>query len=62
MIADRLVQQTALSTPTIKVSLADMDRFDIVEEITGRTRDPVFSYRRKLALLSEGTDLLPVTA
>lgn len=62
MTANRLIQQTALSTPTVKASLADLDRLGIVQESTGLTRDQVFSYRRNLAVPSEGTDRLPATA
>ena len=38
------------------------ERFGTVEEITGRKRGRVLSYRRYLAILSEGTDPLPTTA
>jgi Fic family protein len=42
--------------------LEDLERFGIVEEVTGRKRGRVFSYRGYLAILSEGTDPLPTTA
>ena len=62
LTANQLVQQTGLSAPTVNAALADLERFGIVEEITGRKRGRVFSYRRYLAILSEGTDPLPTTA
>ena len=61
LMANQLVQQTGLSAPTVNAALADLERFGIVEEITGRKRGRVFSYRRYLAILSEGTDPLPIT-
>ncbi|NEW92802.1 Fic family protein [Rhodopseudomonas sp. BR0M22] len=61
LTANRLVQKTGLSAPTVNASLADLERAGIVEEITGRKRGRVFSYRRYLAILSEGTDPLPTT-
>ncbi|MBB6309706.1 Fic family protein [Xanthobacter tagetidis] len=62
LTASQLVQQTGLSAPTVNAALADLERFGIVEEITGRKRGRVFSYRRYLAILSEGTDPLLTTA
>ena len=62
LTANQLVQQTGLSAPTVNAALADLERFGIVEEITGRKRGRVFSYRRYLAILSEGTDPLPTMA
>ncbi len=49
-------------SPTVNVVLDDLERFGIVEEITGRKRERVFSYRRYLDILSEGTDPFPTTA
>ena len=59
LTANKLVQQTGLSAPTVNAALVDLERFGIVEEVTGRKRGRVFSYRRYLAILSEGTDPLP---
>jgi Fic family protein len=59
LTANQLVQQTGLSAPTVNAALVDLERFGIVEEITGRKRGRVFSYQRYLAILSEGTDPLP---
>lgn len=54
--------ENRLSAPTVNAVLAGLERFGIVEEITGRKRGRVFSYRRYIAILSEGTDPLPTTA
>ena len=59
MTANQLVQETGLSAPTVNAALGDLVRSGIVEEITGRKRGRVFSYRKYLAILSEGTDPLP---
>jgi Fic family protein len=59
LTANQLVQKTGLSAPTVNAALADLERSGILEEITGRKRGRVFSYRRYLAILSEGTDPLP---
>jgi uncharacterized membrane protein len=52
------VAETGLSTPTVNAALADLARLGIVEEVTGRRRGRVFSYRRYLAILAEGTEPL----
>lgn len=52
LTANQLVQKTGLSAPTVNAALTDLERFGIVEEVTGRKRDRVFSYRRYLAILS----------
>jgi Fic family protein len=59
LTAGQFVGQTGLSMPTVNAALADLERLGIVEEVTGRKRGRVFSYRRYLAILSEGTDPLP---
>ena len=43
--SNQLVQQTGLSAPTVNAALADLERMGIVEQITGRKRGRVFSYR-----------------
>jgi Fic family protein len=60
--ANQLVQKTGLSAPTVNAALTDLERFGIIEEVTGRKGRRVFSYRRYLAILSEGTDPLLATA
>ena len=57
--ANILVDRTGLTAPTVNAALSDLDRLGIVQEVTGRRRGRVFSYRRYLAILSEGTDPLP---
>jgi len=59
LTANQLVERTGLSTPTVNAVLADLQRIGIVEEITGRKRGRVFSYRSYLAILGEGTEPLP---
>jgi Fic family protein len=58
--ANQIVQITGLSAPTVNAALVDLERLGIVDEVTGRKRGRVFSYRRYLAILSEGTDPLPL--
>ena len=59
LTANQLVQKTGLSAPTVNAALVDLERFGIINEVTGRKRGRVFSYRRYLAILSEGTDPIP---
>lgn len=59
LTANALVERTGLTAPTINAALADLQRLEVVEEVTGRRRGRVFGYRRYLAILSEGTDPLP---
>lgn len=59
--ANQIVQMTSLSAPTVNAALAELERLGIVEEVTGGKRGRVFSYRRYLAILNEGTDPLPAT-
>lgn len=60
--ANQIVQITGLSAPTVNAALADLERLGIVNEVTGRKRGRVFSYPRYLAILSEGTDPLPLSS
>ena len=50
-----LVQQTGLTAPTVNAALAELQRLDIVNEITGRQRGRVFAYTAYLNILNEGT-------
>lgn len=50
-----LVVRTGLTPPTVNAALADLERLGIVQEITGRRRGRVFSYRAYLDILNEGT-------
>lgn len=51
LTSNQLVQKTGLSAPTVNAALADLEKIGIVEEITGRRRRRVFSYRRYLVIL-----------
>ncbi len=53
--SNAIVGRTGLTPPTINAALADLQRLEIVEEITGRRRGRVFSYRAYLDILNEGT-------
>ena len=59
--ANQIAQITGLSAPTVNAALADLERLGIVDEVTGPKRGRVFSCRRYLAILSEGTDPLPLS-
>ena len=43
--ANQIVQMTGLSAPTVNAALAGLERLGIVDEVTGRKRRRVFSYR-----------------
>jgi len=58
--AGQVVERTGLTMPTVNAALADLGRLGIVGEVTGRRRGRVFSYRGYLAILSEGTEPLPL--
>jgi Fic family protein len=60
LTANRLVEQTGLSAPTVNAVLADLERLGVIDEVTGKRRGRVFGYRQYLAILSEGTDPLPL--
>jgi Fic family protein len=62
LTAGQLAEHTGLSVPTVNAALVDLQRLDIIEEVTGRKRGRVFGYRRYLAVLSEGTEPLPTSA
>ena len=50
-----LVRQTGLTAPTVNAALAELQRLQIVNEITGRQRGRVFAYTAYLGILNEGT-------
>jgi len=50
-----LVQQTGLTPPTVNAALVELQRLQIVNEITGRQRGRVFAYTAYLGILNEGT-------
>jgi Fic family protein len=47
-----------LSIPTVTVALNHMVRIGIVEEVTGKQRDRIFTYSRYFNIVSEGTEPL----
>lgn len=62
LTANQIVHRTGLSAPTVNAALADLERLGVLDEVTGRKRGRVFSYRRYLAILGEGTAPLPATS
>lgn len=48
-----------LSIPTVTVVLNHLVRIGIVEEVTGKRRDRLFTYSRYFNIVSEGTEPLP---
>jgi len=50
-----------LSVPTVTVALNHLVRIGVVEEITGKRRDRLFTYSRYFNLVSEGTEPLRTT-
>ena len=59
LTANRLMERTRLSAPTVNAVLKELVQLGVLEEITGRRRGRVFAYARYLAILNEGTDPLP---
>ena len=47
-----------ISEPTVASSVRHLERLDILEEITGRSRNKIYAYREYLGILSEGTEPL----
>jgi Fic family protein len=47
-----------LSIPTVTVALNHLVRIGIVEEVTGKRRDRIFTYSRYFNIVSEGTEPL----
>lgn len=48
-----------LSVPTVTAALNNLVRIGIVEEITGKRRDRLFTYSRYFNMVGEGTEPLP---
>jgi Fic family protein len=55
LTSNQLVERTGLTSPTVNAALVDLERLDIVKEVTGRKRGRVFAYRGYLEILNEGT-------
>ena len=59
--ANQIAEKTGLTSPTVNTGLAELERLGIIEEITGKKRGRIFSYRQYLAILNEGADPLPIS-
>jgi Fic family protein len=57
--ANALALRSGFTIPTVNAALAELGRLGIVEEVTGRRRGRVFSYRAYLEILNEGTTTAP---
>jgi Fic family protein len=60
--AGALVERTGLTAPTVNAALAELQRLDIVKEVTGRRRGRVFGYSAYLTILNEGAEPLSAGA
>ncbi|MFL6388790.1 MAG: Fic family protein [Terriglobales bacterium] len=54
-----IAKSLKLSVPTVTVALKHLVRIGIVEEVTGKRRDRLFTYSRYFTIVSEGTEPLP---
>jgi Fic family protein len=54
-----IAKSLKLSVPTVTVALKHLVRIGIVEEVTGKRRDRLFTYSRYFNIVSEGTEPLP---
>ena len=57
--AGRLAEATGLTPPTVNAALRELERLDVVQEVTGRRRGRVFAYQGYLNILNEGTNAIP---
>ena len=55
----KAAERLQLSQPTVATALAHLERLGLVEEVTGRRRNRLFSYREYMDLLRPGTEPLP---
>lgn len=54
----KIKEASGLSLPTILRSLTALEKYGVIEEITGKERHKVFVYREYLEILSKGTEPL----
>jgi Fic family protein len=54
----QVAPQLALSPPTIRAGVRELEEFGIVNEVTGQQRHRVFAYQKYLEILSEGAQPL----
>jgi Fic family protein len=52
--APKARERTGLTMPTINSAINDLQRLGVVQEVTGRKRGRVYSYRAFMEILSEG--------
>lgn len=53
----QLVEHTNLTPPTVNTALEELERMEIVAEVTGRKRGRIFGYTEYLKILNEGTGM-----
>lgn len=53
---NRISESTGLSFPAGSKGMQQLERLEIVREITGQQRNRVFAYQQYLSILNEGTD------
>lgn len=51
-------EQLPVSEPTVATAVGQLERIDILRELTGRPRNKIFAYDEYLKILSEGTEPL----
>ncbi len=53
--APKAKERAGLTMPTINSAIGELQRLGIVQEVTGRKRGRVYSYRAFIDILSEGS-------
>jgi len=53
--------ELGLTYPTVSSAVRAMQGLGMVDEVTGRGRDRIFTYREYLSVLNEGTELPPLS-
>ena len=52
--APKAMERTGLTMPTVNSAIGELQRLGIVQEVTGRKRGRIYSYRAFMDILSEG--------
>ena len=52
--APKAMERTGLTMPTVNSAISELQRLGVVQEVTGRKRGRVYSYRAFMDILSEG--------
>ena len=55
--AGSLVKKTGITAATVNKCLENLERLNIVRELTGRKRNRIFSYHQYVDIMNKGTDL-----